>query len=106
MWRALLRVSLLHLDATRNPSSTKLGPHLETTPGSAPRTVPRFGAIGVSGRPEQRQGTRGPTTAAEGDARRRGKESRDGVSTEGVGGVTVEVAMETCGSLLPMWGYG
>lgn len=78
MWRALLRVCLLHLDVTKRRTSEQ---HITAAQGFDGDLSGVFD--GVRGGDE-----------TDGDPERR-------IFSE----IPLEVAVETCGHLLPLWGY-
>lgn len=146
MWRALLRLALLHLDATKPASAPG------TIPGKVPGTVPGTTAVhdgaaassrgagaavpGVGTISLPRRSLGGAATVRHATQRQRGGDGlgRGGIDADagsarrtrgGEGGgeegggagagaeeaaaaaavVSLPVAMETCGYLLPLWGY-
>lgn len=126
MWRALLRVTLLHLDAAKNAPypgapESELEPVPKTravnissgnkamsglVPSSAPRTVPTRHSKTAS----VYAGVSKTRPNAEVVAlRQTGKHSSDAACTDAGEGMTMVVSlplvMETCGYLLPLWGY-
>ncbi|CAB1106793.1 unnamed protein product [Ectocarpus sp. CCAP 1310/34] len=125
MWRALLRVALLHLDATRRrgeapaaalASATTAAAAAADAPGR-PETIPDTPAATAT-RPPAGGSSSGPVPVPV-SASVPPRSNYDGARDSGrtpvwgwVGGeegaaaeVPLPVVMETCGYLLPLWGY-
>ncbi|CBJ33434.1 hypothetical protein Esi_0483_0008 [Ectocarpus siliculosus] len=131
MWRALLRVALLHLDAARRrreaPAAALASPTTAAAAAAAdapgrPETIPNTPAAAATRSPAGGSfsgpvpvpvSAAAPPRSKHDGARYRGRIPVGGGGGEGAASprlgasaeVPLPVAMETCGHLLPMWGY-